>query len=56
MKLREVQIENFMGIESANFTVGDGGALFVGKSKSGKTSMANAVLACLKSKGFGACY
>jgi hypothetical protein len=53
MKLREVEIENFKGIQSANFTVGDGGSLFVGKSKSGKTSMADAVHAALKSKGFG---
>ena len=53
MKLREVEIENFMGIQSAKFAVGDGGVQFVGKSKSGKSSMSLAVYAALKSKGFG---
>jgi hypothetical protein len=54
MKLQEVEIENFKGIQSAKFSVGDGGSLFVGKSKSGKTSMADAVVAAVRSKGYGA--
>ena len=54
MKLQEVEIENFKGIQSAKFSVGAGGSLFVGKSKSGKTSMADAVVAAVRSKGFGA--
>jgi hypothetical protein len=53
MKLRGVEIENFMGIQSAKFAVGDGGVQFVGKSKSGKSSMSLAIYAGLKSKGFG---
>jgi hypothetical protein len=53
VKLQHVEIEQFMGIQSAAFDVGDGGVQFVGKSRSGKTSMANAVHAALKSKGYG---
>ena len=49
MKLQHVLIENFMGIQSADFDVGPGGSLFVGKSKSGKTSAITAIYAALKS-------
>jgi hypothetical protein len=53
MRLRYVEIESFMGIQSAKFAVGEGGVQFVGKSRSGKSSMANAVHACLKSREYG---
>lgn len=53
MKLTHVEIENFMGVQSAKFAVGPGGVKFVGESKSGKTSLSLAILAALKSRGYG---
>ena len=53
MKLEYVEIDDFMGIQSARFAVGEGGVQFVGKSQSGKSSMSLAIFAALKSKGFG---
>jgi len=53
MKLRDVEIEQFMGVQSAKFSVGTAGVQFIGESKSGKTSLANGIYAALKSRGFG---
>jgi hypothetical protein len=53
MKLQRVEIDMFMGITHSEFTVGDGGVMFVGKSESNKSAHALAVYAALKSRGFG---
>jgi hypothetical protein len=53
MKLLEVEIETFMGIRHSKFRVGEGGVTIHGRSRSGKTSVANALVAAIKSKGFG---
>lgn len=52
MKLQYVEIDSFLGIQSARFNCDDV-TLFVGKSRSGKTSAINAIYAALKSRGFG---
>ncbi|MCK9319965.1 AAA family ATPase, partial [Methanoculleus sp.] len=45
--LKKVEIENYRGIESESFSVGESGIVFAGENGIGKTTRIEAILWCL---------